>query len=113
MAEQNNMRVQSATVDANKGIKGGFDLLSGQWEAKQDITQYRDAAKLDRDKEAYFGRSNKGYRKMATIPDIVAIKINQDHGIDVHDTHFMRDKDKLKKLKSILISEYPDLLINT
>jgi len=25
----------------------------------------------------------------------------------------MRDKDKLKKLKSILISEYPDLLINT
>jgi hypothetical protein len=113
MAEQNNMRVQSATVDANKGIKGGFDLLSGQWEAKQDITQYRDAAKLDRDREAYFGRSNKGYRKMATIPDIVAIKINQDHGIDVHDTHFMRDKDKLKKLKSILISEYPDLLINT
>ena len=39
MAEQNNMRVQSATVDANKGIKGGFDLLSGQWEAKQDITK--------------------------------------------------------------------------
>ena len=113
MAEQNNMRVQSATVDANKGIKGGFDLLSGQWEAKQDITQYRDAAKLDRDREAYFGRSNKGYRKMATIPDSVAIKIKQDHGIDVHDTHFMRDKDKLKKLKSILISEYPDLLINT
>ena len=113
MADQNNMRVQSATVDASKGIKGGFDLLSGQWEAKQDITQYRDAAKLDRDREAYFGRTNKGYRKMATIPDIVAIKINQDHGIDVHDTHFMRDKDKLKKLKSILISEYPDLLINT
>ena len=33
------MRVQSATVDANNGIKGGFDLLSGQWEAKQNIQE--------------------------------------------------------------------------
>mgnify|MGYP003995436719 CR=1 FL=1 len=57
MAEQNNMRVQSATVDANKGIKGGFDLLSGQWEAKQDITQYRDAAKLDRDRDEHYIKS--------------------------------------------------------
>ncbi len=113
MADINNMKVQSATIDSNKGMKGGFDLLSGQWEAKQDITQYRNAAKLDRDREAYFGRTNKGYRKMATIPDIVAIKINQDHGIDLHDPMFMQDKDKLKKLKSILMFEYPDLLINT
>ena len=76
MAEENNMRVQSSTVDINKGLKGGFDLQSGQWEINQNIDQYRDAAKLDRDREAYFGRTNKGYRKMATIPDIVAIKIN-------------------------------------
>jgi hypothetical protein len=112
MAEENNMRVQSSTVDINKGLKGGFDLQSGQWEINQNIDQYRDAAKLDRDREAYFGRTNKGYRKMATIPDIVAIKINQDHGLDIHDTEFMQDKDKLKKLKSILIYEYPDLLVN-
>jgi len=112
MAEENNMRVQSSTVDINKGLKGGFDLQSGQWEAYQNIDHYKDAAKLDRDREAYFGRTNKGYRKMATIPDIVAIKINQDHGLDIHDNEFMQDKDKLKKLKSILIYEYPDLLVN-
>ena len=113
MAKENEFTFGSSTVKPKEDIKAGFDLQTGNWEAKQDVSQYLKNAQLDRDREAYFGRTNKGYRKMATIPDIVAIKINQDHGIDVHDTHFMRDKDKLKKLKSILISEYPDLLINT
>lgn len=111
--EKNTMRVQSATVDSISGIKGGFDLLSGQWEAKQNIDQYKEAAKLDRDRESYFGKTNKGYRKMATIPDIVAIKILQDHGLDLHHPSFMQDKDRLKKLKTILMLEYPDLLVNT
>ena len=41
----------------------------------QDVSQYLKRAQLDRDKEASFGRkANKsGFRKMATIPDIVAI----------------------------------------
>jgi len=50
---------------------------------------------------------------MATIPDIVAIKILQDHKLDLHDPHFMSDSNNLKKLKSILITEYRDLVINT
>ena len=50
---------------------------------------------------------------MATIPDIVAIKIKEDHGIDLHSQTFMRDKDKLKKLRYILTTEYPHLLVNT
>ena len=53
------------------------------------------------------------YRKMATIPDIVAIKINEDHGIDLHSQTFMNDRDKVKKLRYILQTEYPDLLVNT
>ena len=36
-----------------------------------------------------------------TPPDIVAIKIKEDHGIDLHSQTFMRDKDKLKKLKEV------------
>ena len=50
---------------------------------------------------------------MATIPDIVALKINEDYGIDLHDQAFMRDTDKMKKLKVILKQEYPHLIINT
>ena len=50
---------------------------------------------------------------MATIPDIVAIKILEDHKLDLHDPTFMQDPNNLKKLKTILITEYSDLVINT
>jgi hypothetical protein len=50
---------------------------------------------------------------MATIPDIVAIKILQDHHLDLHDPSFMQDPNNLKKLKTILMSEYRDLVVNT
>ena len=115
MARENEFSFQSATVNPKKGMKAGFDLQSAEWEVKQDVQQYKDQAKRDRDREQYFGRkkNNSGFRKMATIPDIVAIKINEDHGIDLHSTTFMRDRDKMKKLKYILQTEYPDLLVNT
>ena len=114
MAKQYEFDFSSATVDPKKSIKAGFDLQTGQWQATQNIQQYVDGAKEDRDKEAYFGRTKyKGFRKMATIPDIVALKINEDYGIDLHDQTFMRDTDKMKKLKVILKQEYPHLIINT
>ena len=114
MAKQYEFDFMSATVDSKKSIKAGFDLETGQWQATQNIQQYVDGAKEDRDKEAYFGRTKyKGFRKMATIPDIVAIKIKEDYGIDLHDGTFMRDTDKMKKLKTILKLEYPHLIVNT
>jgi len=50
---------------------------------------------------------------MATIPDIVAIKIFEDHKLDLHDPNFMSNPSNLTKLKKILVSEYADLVINT
>ena len=88
MAKENEFKFSSATIAPSESIKAGFDL------------------------QAYFGRAKTGFRKMATIPDIIAIKINQDHGINLHDTTFMRDRDKMKKLKYILTTEYPDLMVN-
>ena len=113
MATENNFVFSSATVDQQKGIKAGFDLQSAEWEAKQDITQYKEHAKNERDRQDYFGKTKGGYRKMATIPDIVAIKIMQDHKLDLHDQHFMNNPSNLAKLKKILITEYRDLVINT
>ena len=55
MAKENEFKFRSSTVEATKDIHAGFDLQSGDWEAKQDITQYKEAAKLDRDKEEYYG----------------------------------------------------------
>jgi len=113
MSKETDFKFYSATVGANEGIQAGFDLQSGDWQAVQDISKYKEAAKLQRDKEAYYGKSNNGYRKMATIPDIVAIKILEDHKLDLHDPAFMQDSNNLKKLKKILITEYSDLVINT
>jgi len=113
MAEENEFKFYSRTVGANESIKAGFDLQSGDWQAKQDISQFKENAKLQRDKEQYYGRSKTGYRKLATIPDIVAIKIMQDHHLDLHDPNFMQDPNNLKRLRKILMSEYADLVVNT
>ena len=113
MSKETDFKFHSSTVGANKSIHAGFDLQSGDWQAVQDISQYKEAAKLDRDKQAYYGLAKSGYRKMATIPDIVAIKILQDHHLDLHDPDFMGDPNNLKRLKRILITEYPDLVVNT
>ena len=113
MSKETDFKFYSSTVGAKEGIQAGFDLQSGDWQAVQDISKYKEAAKLQRDKEAYYGKSNNGYRKMATIPDIVAIKILEDHKLDLHDPTFMQDPNNLKKLKTTLITEYSDLVINT
>ena len=79
MAKENEFRFKSATVDPRKSIDAGFDLNTGQWQAMQDVDPYLKHVKLEREKQDYFGKTKHGYRKMATIPDIVAIKINEDH----------------------------------
>jgi hypothetical protein len=113
MAKENNFVFSSATVDQKEGIQAGFDLQSAEWEAKQDITQYKEHAKNERDRQDYFGLTKGGYRKMATIPDIVAIEILQKYKLDLHDPMFMSNPANLTKLKKILITEYRDLVINT
>jgi len=113
MAKENEFTFRSSTVKANEDIHAGFDLQTGDWQAQQDITQYKENVRLQKEKEDYYGRTKNGYRKMATIPDIVAIKILEEHHLDLHDPNFMRDPNNLKKLKKILVSEYSDLVVNT
>ena len=108
MAKENNFAFLSATVDQKESIKADFDLQTGEWEAKQSIDQYKEHAKNERDRQA-----KGGYRKLATIPDIVAIDILQNHKLDLHDTNFMNNPANLTKLKKILMTEYRDLVINT
>lgn len=112
MAKENEFKFQSGTVKQDLGIQAGFDLQSSEWEAKQDITQYVEHAKLEKEKQDYYGIRKDGYRKLATVPDIVALKILEDHKLDLHDPSFMQDPNNLKKLKQILLTEYADLVVN-
>lgn len=96
-----------------EGMNASFDLQSGDWRVKQDVDHFKNSAKIDREKEEYFGLSKKSqYRKFATIPDIVALKLLEDHDLDLHHPDFMNHPSNLKKLKKIIISEYPELVIN-
>lgn len=113
MAKENEMHFRSATVSKDRGIKAGFDMKTNEWKAEQDISQYVKDAKIEREKQEYYGIRKDGYRKLATIPDIVALDILQNHKLDLHDPGFMSNPANLTRLKKILISEYPDLLVNT
>jgi len=113
MAKENNFVFSSATVDQKESIKADFDLQTGDWEAKQNVDQYIEHAKHERSRQDYFGKTKGGYRKMATIPDIVAIEILQNHKLDLHDPLFMSNPANLTKLRKILVTEYRDLVINT
>lgn len=111
MSKESEFNFHSATVGKD-GMQASFDLGSGEGFAQQDITQYKEQAKKDREEQDYYGIRRDGYRKLATIPDIVAIEILQNYGLDLHDPTFMSNPANLTKLKRILQSEYRDLLVN-
>ena len=93
-------------------MKAQFDLETGDNYVEQNVDNFKLAAALEREKQDHYGLKNNGYRKFATIPDIVALKILTDHHLDLHDPNFGLDPNNMVKLKKILISEYSDLVIN-
>lgn len=100
-------KVRPETV--NNSLYGEFDYTDNEsrWRVYQDETPFIEQAKLDREQQS---SKDVGYKKFATIPDIVAIEIKEQHGIDIHAVDFMDDKDKLAKFMVIIRQDYPYLL---
>lgn len=73
----------------------------------QDEKPFLEQAKLDRELKT---NSNTGYKKFATIPDIVAIEINEKHGIDIHSPDILHDREKMARFKRIVKEDYKHLL---
>ena len=93
---------------APEGIKGtiDYDHHGSSWRIEQDEKPFLEQAKADREtlKEV------NGMRKFATIPDVVAIDINEKYGIDLHDPDTMLDREKMTRFKKIIAQEYAYLL---
>ena len=94
-------------------LQGTFEYEAGSatgesvWTVQQDEKPFIEQAKRDRDA----GQNSKaGYKKFATIPDIVAIDILNKYGIDIHDHNTMQDQTKKTRFKNIIKSEYKYLL---
>jgi hypothetical protein len=94
-------------------LQGTFEYESGSatgeyaWTVQQDERPFIEQAKREREAGSKKGT---GYKKFATIPDIVAIDILNKYGIDIHDPDTMRDQDKMLKFKNIIRTEYKYLL---
>ena len=106
--------VTPGTVGNTMTARGEYDhgIDGVHYEVKQDVTDILKEVERDRDLLAH-GRRADGWRKAFTIPDVVAIEILSNHGLDVHDPMFMHDRDKMNRLKYIMRTEYKHLLIAT
>lgn len=94
-------------------LQGTFEYESGSatgesiWTVQQDEKPFLEQAKIDRELGS---KKDIGYKKFATIPDIVAIDILNKYGIDIHDPKTMQDRDKMLKFKNIIKTEYAYLM---
>jgi len=94
-------------------LKGQFQYDAGkstgnsQWQIYQDEKPFLEQAKREREQKAL---QDVGYRKFATIPDIVAIEIKQNFGIDIHNPEVMGDPREMEKFKKIIKRDYKYLL---
>jgi len=93
-------------------VEGKIEFEDGMrgWSVTQNIDPFLKDAKEQRD----IGFNKKThYRKFASIPDVVAIEVMTNHGINIHDPEVIRDKWEMKKFKNIIIKEYPYLVVST
>lgn len=93
-------------------LKGAiaYDNHESHWQVEQDETPYVDMVKEERETHS---NKHTHMRKFATIPDIVAMELLTKYGLDIHSPTFMHDPDGLKRLKQLIITHYPHLVVST
>jgi len=93
----------------NNSLTGQIDYTDteSRWQIYQDEKPFIEQAKLDREANK---KTNTGYKKFATIPDIVAIEIKEKYGLDIHSQDFLHDSDKKAKLMTIIRNDYKYLM---
>ena len=93
-------------------LKGSieYDHHESRWQIEQDETPFIDMNKDERETQS---NMHTHMRKFATIPDLVAIEILTKYGLDIHDPTFMHDKDRLARLKQIVLQDYKYLVVSS
>ncbi len=96
-------------ITSGGSLTGGleYDDHTSNWKVYQDEKPFLEQAKLDRE---LMNKKDTGYKKFATIPDIVAIEVLQNYGIDIHCPFQSSDSSVMKRFKTIIKQDYPHLL---
>lgn len=95
------------TAESSGSLHGAISPDDFTWEVKQDEKPFIEQAKLDREAGK---KRDQGFKKVASIPDVVAIDIMSRFGLDIHDPEFMHDHMRVKRLVYLLKTEYPHLM---
>ena len=94
--------------------KHSFDMrtkkVSGGIAVTQDVSTHLDWAKHMREvtQSSFRKKADTGFKPFCTIPDSVALDIMTKYHINIHDADCT--KDDLKKVKSIIKRDYPQLM---
>jgi len=81
--------------------------LDDKFKLEQDVSAYKDYAEQSRQRDEVISHNGRHYRSFAIIPDIVAIDILTKYGLDIHAQDFMSNPANLRKLKQIIMTDYP------
>ena len=87
-----------------------YDDTGSNWRVYQDEKPFVDMIKEERENHS---SRHTHVKKFATVPDIVAMEILEKYGLDLHSPMFMHDRDAMNKLKTIMITDYPHLVVST
>jgi hypothetical protein len=79
------------------------------FQLEQNVEAYKDYARESRYIDEGISHNGRNYRSFAIIPDIVAIDILLKYKLDIHAPEFMSNPVNLRKLKQIIMTDYPDL----
>ena len=77
----------------------------------QDLNPFLEKAKVERNISDE--RVNMGYgsfRKVATIPDVIALEMLIKHGVDIHDESINDDRNQMKRAMDIINRDYKNLM---
>ena len=78
-----------------------------RWQIYQDERPFIEQAKMEREQTK---KRDIGYKKFATIPDIVAIEVKEKWNIDIHDPIQSGDSTVMNRFKKIIKENYAYLL---
>ena len=78
-----------------------------RWQLYQDEKPFIEQAKMEREQVK---KKDIGYKKFATIPDLVAIEVNEKYGINIHDPIQSSDSAVMNRFKKIIKENYAYLL---
>ena len=93
-------------------LSGGIELdgYQSNWTVTGDIEAAKETVKQAREA----GPNKKThFRHMAEIPHIIVLELLTKHNLDILDSEFLKNPANMNRLRYLLKTEYPDLLVQT